>query len=337
MATNDIIGSAFPADRILFLDGGMGTQLQAKGLEPGETPEDWNISRPDDIRAVHESYLAAGADMIYANTFGANRAKYHGGQKLEDVITSAISIAKSAADAIGDNRLVALDVGPTGRLLKPSGDFEFDAAYDTFAEQIAIGAKAGADLVAIETMGDTYELKAAVLAAKENSSIPVIATVALGKDGRLLTGADVECVATLLEGLRVDAMGLNCGFGPDLMLPYVQRLARMTSIPITVKPNAGLPKSENGRTVFTVAPDDFAKDVLELVKAGAAFVGGCCGTTPAHIAAVSALLKCHKPLRKAADRSVADRTIISSGSRTVEIPFNDSIIIGERINPTGKK
>ena len=337
MATNDIIGSAFPADRILFLDGGMGTQLQAKGLEPGETPEDWNISKPDDIRAVHESYLAAGADIIYANTFGANRAKYHGRQKLEDVITSAISIAKSAADAIGDNRLVALDVGPTGRLLKPSGDFEFDAAYDTFAEQIAIGAKAGADLVAIETMGDTYELKAAVLAAKENSSIPVIATVALGKDGRLLTGADVECVATLLEGLHVDAMGLNCGFGPDLMLPYVQRLAQATSIPIAVKPNAGLPKSENGRTVFTVAPDDFAKDVLELVKAGATFVGGCCGTTPAHIAAVSALLKCHKPLRKAADRSVADRTIISSGSRTVEIPFNDSIIIGERINPTGKK
>lgn len=337
MATNDIIDSAFPADRIQFLDGGMGTQLQAKGLEPGETPEDWNISRPDDIRAVHESYLAAGADIIYANTFGANRAKYHGGYKLNDVITSAISIAKSAANAIGDNRLVALDVGPTGRLLKPSGDFEFDAAYDTFAEQIAIGAKAGADLVSIETMGDTYELKAAVLAAKENSSLPVIATVALGKDGRLLTGADIECVATLLEGLRVDAMGLNCGFGPDLMLPYVQRLARMTSIPIAVKPNAGLPKSENGRTVFTVAPDDFAKDVLELVKAGAAFVGGCCGTTPAHIAALSALLKNQKPVRRTADAPVADRTIISSGSRMVEIPFNDSIIIGERINPTGKK
>ena len=337
MATKDIIGSAFPADRIQFLDGGMGTQLQAKGLEPGETPEDWNISRPGDIRAVHESYLTAGADIIYANTFGANRAKYHGGYKLDDVITSAISIAKSAADSIGDNRLVALDVGPTGRLLKPSGDFEFEAAYDTFAEQIAIGVKAGADLVAIETMGDTYELKAAVLAAKENSSLPVIATVALGKDGRLLTGADVECVATLLEGLRVDAMGLNCGFGPDLMLPYVQRLARITSIPIAVKPNAGLPKSENGRTVFTVGPDDFAKDVLELVKAGAAFVGGCCGTTPAHIAALSALLKCQKSVRRTANDPLTDRTIISSGSRTVEIPLNDSIIIGERINPTGKK
>jgi 5-methyltetrahydrofolate--homocysteine methyltransferase len=337
MATNDIIGSAFPADRIQFLDGGMGTQLQAKGLQPGETPEDWNISRPDDIRAVHESYLAAGADIIYANTFGANRAKYHGGHELEDIITSAISIAKSAASTSGENHLVAIDVGPTGRLLKPSGDFEFDAAYDTFAEQITIGAKAGADLVAIETMGDTYELKAAVLAAKENSNLPVIATVALGKDGRLLTGADIECVATLLEGLRVDAMGLNCGFGPDLMLPYVQRLAQLTSIPIAVKPNAGLPKSENGRTVFTVDPDNFANDVLELVKAGAAFVGGCCGTTPAHIAALSALLKRQKPVRRTANDPVADRTVISSGSRTVEIPFNDSIIIGERINPTGKK
>ena len=220
MAANDILGSAFAEDRILFLDGGMGTQFQSKGLEPGETPEDWNISRPDDIRAVHDSYLAAGADIVYANTFGANRTKYHGRHKLEDVIASAISIAKSAASTIGGNRLVALDVGPTGRLLKPSGDFEFDAAYDTFAEQISIGAKAGADLAVIETMGDTLELKAAVLAAKENSSLPVIATVALGNDGRLLTGADVECVATLLEGLRADAIGFNCGFGPDLMLPY---------------------------------------------------------------------------------------------------------------------
>ena len=337
MAANDILGSAFAEDRILFLDGGMGTQLQSKGLEPGETPEDWNISRPDDIRAVHDSYLAAGADIVYANTFGANRTKYHGSHKLEDVIASAISIAKSAASTIGGNRLVALDVGPTGRLLKPSGDFEFDAAYDTFAEQIAIGAKAGADLAVIETMGDTLELKAAVLAAKENSSLPVIATVALGNDGRLLTGADVECVATLLEGLRADAIGFNCGFGPDLMLPYVQRLARIASIPIAVKPNAGLPKSENGRTVFTVEPEDFAKDVLELVKAGATFVGGCCGTTPAHIAALCSLLKNQKPVRRADSAPAAGRTIISSGSRTVEIPFNDSIIIGERINPTGKK
>lgn len=315
----------------------MGTQLQSKGLQPGEPPETWNLTRPDDIRAVHESYLAAGADVVYANTFGANRAKYHGGIALADIIGSAISIAREATDAADGRRFVALDVGPTGRLLKPAGDLEFDAAYDAFAEQVSIGAKAGADMVAIETMGDTYELKAAVLAAKENSALPVIATVALGEDGRLLTGADVECVAAILEGLRVDAIGLNCGFGPDMMLPFVKRLSRATSMPIAVKPNAGLPKSVDGRTVFTVGPEDFAKDVLELVKAGATIVGGCCGTTPDHIAALSRLLKSAETAHAASRSSVPSRTVIASGSRTVEIPFGDSIIIGERINPTGKK
>ena len=156
----------------------------------------------------------------------------------------------------------------TGRLLKPAGDFPFDAAYDAFAEQISAGAKAGADLVAIETMGDTLELKAAVLAAKENCSLPVLATVALGNDGRLLTGADVECVAALLEGLRVDAIGLNCGFGPDLMLPFVERLARSTSLPLSVKPNAGLPRTENGHTVYDINETEFASQVCEMVKAG---------------------------------------------------------------------
>ena len=276
--------------RVFFLDGGMGTQLQAKGLQPGEVPELWNLSRPADVRAVHEAYFAAGADTVYTNTFGANAAKYHGDATLADVIAAAVGIAREAANAAGGKRFVALDVGPTGRLLKPSGDFEFDAAYDAFAEQISIGAKAGADLVVVETMGDTYEIKAAVLAAKENSSLPVIATVALGEDGKLLTGADVECVAAILEGLRVDALGFNCGFGPDLMLPYVMRLAAMTSLPIAVKPNAGLPQIVDGRTVFTVGPEEFARDVAALVDAGASIVGGCCGTTPAHIAAVKAAL-----------------------------------------------
>ena len=337
MSTNSILADSFSGDRILFLDGGMGTQLQSKGLQPGEMPETWNLTRPDDIRAVHESYLASGADVVYANTFGANRAKYHGDIPLADIIGSAISIARVAANAAGGERFVALDVGPTGRLLKPAGDFEFDAAYDAFAEQVSIGAKAGADIVAIETMGDTYELKAAVLAAKENSSLPVVATVALGNDGRLLTGADVECVAAILEGLRVDAIGLNCGFGPDLMLPFVKRLARATSKPIAVKPNAGLPKAEDGRTVFTVGPEDFAKDVHELVKAGATIVGGCCGTSPDHIAALSRLLKSGGAAHAVPRDAVLSRTVIASGSRTLEIPFNDSIIIGERINPTGKK
>ena len=329
--------SGFPPGRMLFLDGGMGTVLQSKGLQPGETPEDWNISRPDDIRAVHDAYLAAGSDVVYANTFGANRAKYHGAYALEDVVSAAVSTAMDAVRAAGGERFVALDVGPTGRLLKPAGDFPFDAAYDAFAEQISAGAKAGADLVAIETMGDTLELKAAVLAAKENCSLPVLATVALGNDGRLLTGADVECVAALLEGLRVDAIGLNCGFGPDLMLPFVERLARSTSLPLSVKPNAGLPVRKDGCTVFTVGPEAFAQDVLKLAKAGATAVGGCCGTTPEHIAAVRRILGSFSPAPSGRNGRKTSRTVVTSGSRTVEIPLDDSIVIGERINPTGKK
>ena len=320
-----------PVGRPLFLDGGMGTQLQARGLAAGEIPELWNLSRPDDIRAVHAAYLAAGADVIYANTFGANAAKYHGDAPLADVIAAGIAIAKSAGSA----HHVALDVGPTGRLLKPAGDFEFDAAYDAFAEQVRLGAAAGADLVVIETMGDAYELKAAVLAAKENCNLPVIATVALGEDGKLLTGGDVECVAALLEGLRVDALGFNCGLGPDKMRPYVERLARVVSCPIAVKPNAGMPKVVDGQTVFTVGPEEFAADVADLVAAGASIVGGCCGTTPAHIAAVASRLSrlVGPPRRGGRARSC----VISSGTHALEIPLDDTIIIGERINPTGKK
>ena len=325
-----------PVGRPLFLDGGMGTQLQARGLAAGEIPELWNLSRPDDIRAVHAAYRAAGADVVYANTFGANAAKYHGDAPLADVIAAGITIAKSVAP------LVALDIGPTGRLLKPAGDFEFDAAYEAFAEQVRIGVAAGADLVVVETMGDTYELKAAVLAAKENCNLPVIATVALGEDGKLLTGGDVECVAALLEGLRVDALGFNCGLGPDKMRPYVERLARVVSCPIAVKPNAGMPKVVDGKTVFTVGPEEFAADVEALVAAGASIVGGCCGTTPAHIAAVTARLRersrLSRPNGDLRERSRLSRPcVISSGTHALEIPLDDTIIIGERINPTGKK
>ena len=332
-----------PSGRPLFLDGGMGTQLQARGLAAGEIPELWNLTRPDDIRAVHTAYLAAGADVVYSNTFGANPAKYHGDAPLADVIAAGIQIAREAgSDTRAASHLVALDIGPTGRLLKPAGDFEFDAAYDAFAEQIRLGAAAGADLVVVETMGDTYELKAAVLAAKENCNLPVIATVALGEDGTLLTGGDVACVAALLEGLRVDALGFNCGLGPDRMRPYVERLARVVSCPIVVKPNAGMPKVVDGKTVFTVGPEEFAADVADLVAAGARIVGGCCGTTPAHIAAVTARLREGRaPARPhAEDRSRRSATlpcVISSSTHALEIPLDDTIIIGERINPTGKK
>ena len=330
-------GGIFEKVRLVFLDGGMGTQLQERGLKPGETPELWNLSRPDDIRAVHSAYLAAGADIVYANTFGANAAKYHADAPLADVVSAGVALAREAVQSAGGKRFVALDVGPTGRLLKPAGDFEFDAAYDAFAEEVRFGAKAGADLVVVETMGDAYELKAAVLAAKENSSLSVLATVALGEDGKLLTGADVECVAAILEGLHVDALGLNCGFGPDKMLPFVKRLAAVTSLPIAVKPNAGLPKVEGGKTIFTVGPDEFASDVIELVKAGASIVGGCCGTTPAHIGKVVESLGERGTWERGNPSLTHSRTVVSSGSRVVELSTDETIIIGERINPTGKK
>ncbi len=328
----------FPSDRPLFLDGAFGTQLQEMGLKAGEIPETWNLSRPSDVGKVHESYLDAGADIVYANTFGATRAKYHGDKPLEDIIKAGVEIAKRAAakySVAGSPRYAALDVGPTGRLLKPAGDYSFDEAYDSFAEEIALGVKAGADLIAIETFGDTLELKAAVLAAKENSSLPIIATVALGEDGKLLTGADPEAVAALLEGLKVDAAGFNCGLGPDMLLPFLKRFIAATSLPAIVKPNAGMPKMEGGRTVFTVGPDEFASDVAALVEAGAVIAGGCCGTTPAHIrkareAAIAAFAK-----RKPAEG--AGRTVISSFTHALELRLDDTLVIGERINPTGKK
>ena len=365
MTLNELIGD------VLLLDGAMGTQLQARGLQPGETPELWNLTRPDDVRAIHEAYFNAGAQVVYTNTFGANSAKYHGDAPLADVIAAGVAIAREAASSPSlpaARRFVALDIGPTGRLLKPAGDFEFDAAYDAFAEQVGIGAKAGADFIVIETMADAYELKAAVLAAKENADLPVLATVALGNDGKLLTGADVDCVAAILQGLRVDALGFNCGFGPEKMLPHVRRLASLTSLPIIAKPNAGMPRVVDGRTVYDLGPEDFAKGVVALIEAGASIVGGCCGSTPAHVAALSAATcssrfsvlgsqfeidnlarqrttSCGNAAPNLAATAAQLRasaqnfqpTVVTSGSRAVEIPFGDSIIIGERINPTGKK
>lgn len=324
--------------RPLVLDGAMGTQLQARGLQPGEIPEDWNLTRPADVQAIHAAYYAAGSDIVLTNTFGASPAKYHGVHPLADIIAAGVRQARAAAVAAGGTRYVALDVGPTGHLLKPAGDYAFDAAYASFAEQIRLGAAAGADLVMIETMSDVYELKAAVLAAKENCNLPVIATVALGEDGKLLTGASPDVVGALLEGLHVDALGFNCGLGPDLLLPHLKSLASVTNLPLVVKPNAGLPKVVDGETVFLVGPEAFAADVAELVRAGAVVLGGCCGTTPAHIAAVRRLLD--DPAFIAASsipRPPVARTIITSYARAVEIPFDDSLIIGERINPTGKK
>ena len=319
---------------VAFLDGAMGTQLQLKGLQPGEVPELWNLTRPRDVQDIHASYFAAGSDIVYSNTFGASPAKYHGDAPLKDVIAAAIATAKAAAPA---GKFVALDVGPTGRLLKPAGDFEFDAAYDSFAEQIRLGTEAGADLIAIETVNDTYELKAALLAARENSNLPVIATVSLSEDGKLLTGGDVDCVAALFDALKPDACGFNCGLGPDKLLPFVRRLASRVSIPIVVKANAGMPRVVDGQTCFDVGPADFAKDNAACVEAGAVLVGGCCGTTPEHIRAVTERLSGVAIQRATCDSRPAVPTTISSYSRCVELPLDDSLVIGERINPTGKK
>ena len=315
---------------VVVLDGAMGTELQLRGLAIGESPESWNLSHPEIVREIHEAYFEAGADIAYTNTFGANPAKYHGAEPLRDVVAAAVANARAAA---GRNRLVALDVGPTGRLLKPAGDFEFDAAYDAFAEQIRLGAEAGADFVAIETITDTYELKAAVLAARENCSLPVLATVALGEDGKLLTGAGVDAIAALFDALKVDACGFNCGLGPDRMLPFVRALAERVNVPIVVKANAGMPRVVDGKTSFDVDPEQFAADIAACVRAGARIVGGCCGTTSAHIRRVREATAGFVPDVSAPVR----RSVVSSYSRAVELSLDDTIVIGERINPTGKK
>lgn len=320
---------------LLFFDGGMGTLLQAEGLQPGELPETWNIERKETIRKIHQSYFEAGSDIVLTNTFGANALKFHDENcSLKAIIDAAVENVRFGAKAgIRDGRdyYVALDIGPTGKLLKPLGDLSFEDAYEAFKEVVQYGEKAGADLIHIETMSDTYEVKAAVLAAKENTNLPVFATMIFDDKGKLLTGGDVPSVVALLEGLRVDALGINCGMGPKQMLPILQQIAQYTSLPIIVKPNAGLPKQRDGQTYYDVTPDVFAKQLQEIVKAGACVIGGCCGTTPKHIRTmISACkdLEMTKPTFK-------NHTIVSSYGKAVELG-DMPVIIGERINPTGK-
>ncbi|MBS7298333.1 MAG: homocysteine S-methyltransferase family protein [Eubacteriales bacterium] len=314
---------------LLFFDGAMGTILQEKGLKAGELPELWNITHSEDIFDVHKSYVDAGADVLTTNTFGANPIKLNGDIKLlEDIITNAVSIAKRASP----NGFVALDIGPLGKLLAPYGDLPFDDAYNAFAEVVKIGKDAGADLIVIETMSDVYEAKAAVLAAKENSELPIVLTFAFNESGRLLTGADIETVAHMFNGLGIDALGFNCGLGPREILPFVNELTSLTGLPVAVNPNAGLPVSVNGKTLFNVDADEFAKLQEKVYESGAAILGGCCGTTPKHIAKTAALLKDRKPVLHTPEKVTA----VTSSSRTVKLG-NKPVIIGERINPTGKK
>lgn len=316
----------------VYFDGGYGTNLQKAGLLPGELPELWNIDKPEIITELHRQYLDAGCDILKTNTFGANILKFKE-DELEKIIASAVSNAKTAIKEGGyKDKYVALDIGPTGKLLKPLGDLEFEDAVKVFATTVKIGAKYGVDLILIETMNDSLETKAAVLAAKENSELPVFVTNAYDENQKLMTGASPSVMVALLEGLGVDALGVNCSLGPDKMYPVVKEIIENASIPVIVNPNAGLPVIKNGKTEFDVDAESFAKSMEEIAKLGATVLGGCCGTTPEYIKKTKVLLD------KMEFVSIYEKnkTVVSSYSHTVEFD-KKPVLIGERINPTGKK
>ena len=307
---------------IQFFDGSMGTMLQSAGLAAGELPELLNITDSEKVLAVHRAYAAAGSEYITTNTFGANRLKI---KEPEEIIRAGVRLAKSTG------KKVALDIGPTGKLLKPMGELDFEEAVDIFAQMINAG-KDGSDIVLIETMSDTYEIKAAVLAAKENCALPVFVTMIFDEKGRLLTGADVKTAVTMLEGLGVDAIGFNCGLGPAETLPLVEEIRKWTSLPVIVQPNAGLPESVNGKTVYNVSPAEFARDMKKAADIGVSYLGGCCGTTPEHIKAMIEACR-HIPANVPEKKAYS---FVSSYNKTVALG-KKPVIIGERINPTGKK
>lgn len=314
---------------ILFFDGAMGTMLQKNGLKTGELPENMNITHPQVLLKIHKEYLDAGCNIVTTNTFGANSLKF---DNVAEIITAGVSLAKKSIENIDRDCFVALDMGPLGKLLKPCGDLEFETAYDLYKEQVIAGEKAGADLILIETMGDLYEIKASVLAAKENTNLPVLVSMIFDEKGILLTGANIKTAVITLEGLGVDGIGMNCGLGPDQMLELLKEMKEYSSTPIFIQPNAGLPVSVNGKTTYNVTPEEFAQKQFEILKNGACALGGCCGTTPDHIKAMIERCKNEKiePISK------KSFTAVTSYSKAV-ILGEKPIIIGERINPTGKK
>ena len=321
-------------EHLLVLDGGMGTLLQAAGLAAGELPERWNLTRPLVIRDIHRDYLRAGSHVINANTFGANALKFSP-EELENIICTAVCNARMAQECAGVSHpsWVALDIGPCGKLLKPYGELDFEDAVELFAKTVRLGVKYGVDLITVETMNDSYEAKAALLAAKENSDLPVIVTCAYGADGKLMTGADPAAMVAMLEGMGADVIGLNCSLGPRELRDTVAALLKNASVPVAVKPNAGLPQSRDGKTVYDVSHEEFATEMAEMVRAGVRVVGGCCGTTPAYIAQLVEktkeipLIPIHKK----------DFSVVSSYTHAVCFEDSKPILIGERINPTGKK
>lgn len=304
---------------ITYFDGGMGSMLN---LKAGELPELLNITDPDRVYAIHEAYANAGADIISANTFGANRLKY---DNVDELVKAGVKNAKRTG------KRVALDIGPTGKLLKPMGDLDFEECVDIFADVVKAGNEAGADLVICETFGDLYELKAAMLSVKENCDLPLVVSMIFDEKGRLLTGADVQTACAVVEGLGADAIGFNCGLGPKQMIPLVEELQKYCSTPVIVMPNAGLPESINGKTVYNVEPDEFAEYMREIAQIGVSYLGGCCGTTPEHI---KAMIEATKNIDAKIPEFKHD-TLVCSYSQTIDI--SSGVVIGERINPTGKK
>ncbi len=320
-------------ENILYLDGGMGTLLQKEGLAPGELPERWNLTRAEKVKKIHEAYYNAGANLVCANTFGANALKF-GAEELDEIVRAAIANVRAAAEeSTGtQEKWVALDMGPTGRMLAPYGDFDFEEAVAVFAETVKLGEKYGADVIFIETMNDSYETKAALLAARENSTLPVFVSNAYGEDGKLMTGADPAAMVAMLEGMGADAVGVNCSLGPKALGAVVEEYLRYASVPVILKPNAGLPKVVEGETVYDVYPEEFACDVCALIGKGVRAAGGCCGTTPEYIAALTRASADMKPVE------ITKKNITCVSSYTHAVVFTEEpVLIGERINPTGKK
>ena len=327
---NDI--KRFLGKRLLFFDGGMGTMLQRYGMKGGEIPEFLNLTNAVLIKKIHSDYLKAGSDIITTNTFGANPLKLSAGS-VDMIIEAAIENAREAIDEFGSDKpkFIAFDIGPTGRLTEPMGDLSFDKAYEAFSGIAVTAEKAGADLVIIETMSDTLEAKAAVLAVKENTGLPVFLTMTFDESAKTLTGADIHVMSAMFEGLGVDCLGINCGLGPDMISKLITELSKISSIPIMAQPNAGLPKIQNGKTVYTVTPDRFAAESIAMAEAGVSVLGGCCGTTPEHIAGLIRATESYTPKVEK-----KDFTVVASYSKAVYLD-DRPVIIGERINPTGKK
>ncbi len=317
----------------LILDGSMGTMLQAKGLGAGELPERWNVTHPQIIVDIHRSYFDAGSNVVNTNTFGANSLKFSD-DELERIIKSAVLNAKTAKEESKgtQEKWVALDIGPTGKMLAPFGDLDFEDAVSIFAKTVKLGVKYGADLVFIETMNDAYETKAALLAAKENSDLPVFVSNAYGEDGLLLSGADPKVMVAMLEGMGADAVGVNCSLGPKALAKTAQEYLSLSSVPVILKPNAGLPSVVKGKTVYDISAGEFADEIAPLLKSGVGIVGGCCGTNPEYISSVVNIAR-DIPFVPVTPKN---QTVVSSYTKSVV--FSDRpVLIGERINPTGKK